>query len=181
MPRSHGNLSDFVFVHYLGRSSHFSEGQFGHKVPEKAQHSFPKRGQGVGGSKAVWSFSEIQIPNLGTQSSLRLMVFTGGGSTICRCSTQSCASVQLQSGQCVGDKCMWGHIVGATHWLSLSPRGGSARSSDYQGPLPSPVASVEASLPSCVPLWTLWPSCGHPVDTGHQLFCDSIPLCIERG
>ena len=26
MPRSHGNLSDFVFVHYLGRSSHFSEG-----------------------------------------------------------------------------------------------------------------------------------------------------------
>ena len=26
MPRSHGNLSDFVFVHYSGRSSHFSEG-----------------------------------------------------------------------------------------------------------------------------------------------------------
>ena len=114
--------------------------------------------------KGCLEFSEIQIPNVGTQSSLRLMVFTGGGSTICRCSTQSCASVQLQSGQCVGDKCMWGHIVGATHWLSLSPRGGSARSSDYQGPLPSPVASVEASSPSCGPLWTLWPlwpSCGH--------------------
>ena len=26
MPRSHGNLSEFFFVHYSGRSSHFSEG-----------------------------------------------------------------------------------------------------------------------------------------------------------
>ena len=47
---------------------------FGHEYlqnqwfPEKAQHSFPKKGGG-GLSKAVWSFLKVH-PNLGTQASL---------------------------------------------------------------------------------------------------------------